>query len=188
MMRKSLEENRIKMEGFNKKPRIQGQDSIVIDKPISDLWPLIQDSMQMESWGPSVQKVEIELLSDQSEECVGSKRKVYAKFTEKRKGWYQEVRTGQEEGKSVSFRIYEDSFGIGKMLDDVGGKMELKEVSANKTKFIFTFYHRPKSFLGWIMNPMIKMDQKKNRLKALKSIRALLKLEKQLKTEASFSK
>ena len=45
-------------------------------------------------------------------------------------------------------------------------------VAAEKTKFIFTFYHRPKSFLGWLMNPMIKMDQKKNRLKALESIKS----------------
>jgi hypothetical protein len=169
------------MEGFKKTPRVQGQDSIVIDKPTSDLWPLIQDSMQMESWGPPVEKVELELLPDQDEENVGSKRKVYAKFTEKRKGWYQEVRTEQEEGKSIAFKIYEDSFGIGKMLDDVGGKMELEKVSSGKIRFIFTFYHRPKSLLGWIMNPMIKMDQKKNRLKALKSIKSYAETGKAIK-------
>jgi len=169
------------MEGFKNTPRVQGQDSIVIDKPLSDLWPLIQDSKKMELWGPPVEKVDVELLPDQSQESVGSKRKVYAKFTEKRKGWYQEVRTGQEEGKSISFRIYEDSFGIDKMLDDVGGKMELQQVSPHKTKFIFTFYHRPKNLLGWLMNPMIKMDQKKNRLKALNSIKGYAETGKAIK-------
>ena len=137
--------------------------------------------MQMEFWGPPVEKVELELLPDQDEENVGSKRKVYAKFTEKRKGWYQEVRTEQEEGKSIAFRIYEDSFGIDKMLGDVGGKMELEKVSSSKTRFIFTFYHRPKSLLGWIMNPMIKIDQKKNRLKALKSIKSYAETGKAIK-------
>ncbi len=171
-MPKNLEKNRNNMNSFKRDPKIQGEDYIFIDKPISILWPLIQDSKQMEFWGPPVEKVEIELLSGQSEENVGSKRKVYAKFTEKRKGWYQEVRTSQEEGKSITFRIYDDSFGMDKMLEDVGGKMELKEVAPNRTKLIFTFYHRPKSFLGWLMNPMIKMDQKKNRLKALKSIKS----------------
>ena len=169
------------MNSFKRAPKIQGEDSIIIDKPISLLWPLIQDSKQMEFWGPPVEKVEIELLSGQSEENVGSKRKVYAKFTEKRKGWYQEVRTNQEEGESITFRIYDDSFGIGKMLDDVGGKMELEEVATEKTKFIFTFYHRPKSFLGLLMNPMIKMDQKKNRLKALKSIKSYAETGKAIK-------
>jgi len=160
------------MNSFKRDPKIQGEDSIIIDKPISILWPLIQDSKQMEIWGPPVEKVEIELLSGQSEENVGSKRKVYAKFTEKRKGWYQEVRTHQDAGKSVTFRINDDSFGIGKMLDDVGAKMELEAIAPDKTKFIFTFYHRPKNLLGWLMNPMIKMDQRKNRLKALKSIKS----------------
>ena len=171
-MQKNLEKNLNEMIGFVRQPRIQGQNSIVINSAISNLWPLIQDSKQMEIWGPPVEKVEIELLPDQQTEDVGSKRKVHAKFTEKRKGWYQEVRTHQEEGKSVTFRINDDSFGIGKMLDDVGAKMELEAIDSAKTKFIFTFYHRPKNFLGWVMNPMIKMDQKKNRLKALNSIKS----------------
>ena len=135
----------------------------------------------MEFWGPPVEKVEIELLSGQSEENVGSKRKVYAKFTERRKGWYQEVRTYQEEEKSVTFRINDDSFGIAKILDDVGAKMELEEFLPDKTKFIFTFYHRPKNLLGWLMNPMIKMDQRKNRLRALKSIKSFSETGKAIK-------
>ena len=137
--------------------------------------------MQMESWGPPVEKVEIDLLPDQVAENIGSRRKVYAKFSEKRKGWYEEVRTGQEEGISITFRILNDSFGMGKMLDDVGGKMELEQVTNDRTKFIFTFYHRPINLLGRIMNPMIKMDQKKNRLKALNSIKSYVETGKAIK-------
>jgi len=169
------------MKYFNREPRIQGQDSIVIDAPVSELWPLIHDSMQMESWGPPVQKVEIDLLPDQDTENVGSRRKVYAKFSEKRKGWYEEVRTGQEDGASISFRILKDSFGMDKMLDDVGGKMELEEVDPDKTRFIFTFYHRPVTFMGRLMNPMIRMDQKKNRKKALTSIKSYAETGKAIK-------
>ena len=181
MMLKNLEKNPIKMNSFNKEPKIQGFDSIVIDKPSSDIWPLIQDSKQMEFWGPPVQKVEIELLPGQEIEAAGSKRRVSAKFSEKRQGWYQEVRTNQEEGKSITFKIYEDSFGMGKMLDDVGGKIELKELAPDKTEFIFTFYHRPKNIMGWLMNPMIKADQKKNRHKALKSIKSFAETGKAIK-------
>ena len=160
------------METFKREPKVQGQDSVIIGAPVSKLWPLIHESMQMESWGPPVEKVEIELLPDQDRENIGTRRKVYAKFTEKRRGWYEEVRTGQEEGLSITFRIVRDSFGMDKMLDDVGGKMELEEVAVDKTKFIFTFYHRPKTIMGYLMNPLIKKDQKANRLKALQSFKS----------------
>ena len=160
------------METFKREPKVQGQDSVIIGAPVSKLWPLIHDSTQMESWGPPVEKVEIELLPDQDRENIGSRRKVYAKFTEKRRGWYEEVRTGQEEGLSITFRIVKDSFGMDKMLEDVGGKIELEQVAPDRTKFIFTFYHRPKTIMGYLMNPLIKKDQKANRLKALQSFKS----------------
>jgi len=160
------------MYQFSKEPKVQGQDSIVINTPAEVIWPLIQDSMKLASWGPPVEKVEVELIRGQSREGIGSKRKVWAKFNEKRQGWFEEVRLDEQEGKLVTFMIYNDNFGIGKMLVDVGAMMELESLGNNKTKFIFTFYHRPKNLLGWLMNPMIKADQKKNRLKALESIKS----------------
>lgn len=159
------------MRNFSKEPKVQGRDSILINAPASTVWPLIQDSTQMESWGPPVVKVEVDLLPHQRVEGIGSTRKVMAKFTEKRHGWYNEVRVGQVDGKSVTFLIVQDSFGMGKMLYDVGAKMELEEIGTDQCNFIFTFFHRPQNLLGFMMNPMIKMDQKKNRLKALESIK-----------------
>jgi hypothetical protein len=169
------------MNQFSKTPKIQGQDSIVINAPASILWPLIQDSKAMESWGPPVEKVDVTLLPDQVLEGMGSKRKVYAKFSEKRRGWYEEVRTGQEEGKSVTFMIFRDSFGMDKMLQDVGGKMEIEALDQSSTRFTFTFYHRPKNTFGWLMNPLIRKDQKKNRLKALQSIKSYVETGKPIK-------
>ena len=40
---------------FIKVPKVQGRDSIVINATDSGLWPLIHDSMKMESWGPPVE-------------------------------------------------------------------------------------------------------------------------------------
>ena len=164
-------ENNQTMPNFSQTPKNQGQGEIVIDAPVSTVWPLIKDSKRLEDWGPPVQKIEVYLAPQQREEGVGSKRKVYAKFTEKRKGWYQEIRTEQIEGRKVTFLIYEDSFGMSKILKDVGASIEVVPEGANKTRFIFTFYHRTKGFMGWLMNPMIKMDQKKNRRAALQSIK-----------------
>ena len=157
---------------FSQTPKIQGQDDIIINAPVSVVWPLIKDSKRLEEWGPPVQKIEIYLGPDQTEEGQGSKRKVYAKFSEKRKGWYEEIRTEQIEGRKITFLIYEDSFGMSKILKDVGASMEVVSVGTDKTRFIFTFLHRTKGFMGWLMNPMIKMDQKKNRRAALKSIKS----------------
>ncbi len=156
---------------YSQKPKVQGQDEIIINAPVSVVWPLIKDSKRLEDWGPPVQKIEVYLAPGQKEEGVGSKRKVYAKFNEKRKGWYQEIRTEQIEGRKITFLIFEDSFGMSKTLKDVGGAMEVVPEGTDKTRFIFTFYHRTKGFMGWLMNPIIKADQRKNRLKALKSIK-----------------
>lgn len=159
------------MTNFKRSPNIQGKDSILIDAPASAIWPLIHDSMQMVHWGPPVEKVEVILETDQHREEVGSKRIVHAVFSPKRSGWYKEIRTEQLEGQKVTFLIYEDSFGMGKMLTDVGASMELFSLNEAQTEFVFTFYHRPKNLLGWLMNPIIKADQKKNRRKALQSIK-----------------
>lgn len=157
---------------YSQEPKIQSQDEIIINASVSVIWPLIRDSKRLEDWGPPVQKIEVYLAPGQTKEGVGSKRKVFAKFTEKRKGWYQEIRTEHIEGRKITFLIYEDSFGMSKILKDVGGAMEVIAEGSDKTRFIFTFYHRTKGFMGWLMNPMIKMDQKKNRIAALKSIKS----------------
>ena len=105
------------MYQFKKEPKVQGQDSIIINAPTETVWPLIQDSMQLEFWGPPVEKVKIELLPDQIREGKGSKRKVWAKFTEKRKGWFEEVLLDEKEGKSVNFMIYNDNLIRFKLLN-----------------------------------------------------------------------
>ena len=169
------------MRRFSKTPKVQGQDAILIQAPASMVWPMIRDSKTMESWGPPVEKVEVRLLPGQTLEGVGAERTVHAKFSEKRKGWYEEVRTEQVEHTSISFLITKDSFGMSKMLYDVGAKMELRPVSQEQTEFVFTFYHRPKNVLGWLMNPMIKADQKKNRLKALDSIKSYIETGQAIK-------
>lgn len=166
---------------FSKTPKVQGQNEIIINAPLSVVWPLIKDSKRLLDWGPPVQDIEVYLAPGQTEEGAGSKRKVVAKFSEKRKGWYQEIRTEHIEGRKITFHIYEDSFGMSKILYDVGGSMEVVPEGNDKTRFIFTFYHRTKGFMGWLMNPMIKMDQKKNRKKAMLSLKQYVENGKGIK-------
>ena len=102
-----------------------------------------------------MENVEVTLLEGQTTEGLGSIRKVHAMFNEKRRGWYREVRTEHVDGRSIAFLIYDDSFGMDRMLSDVGGRTELEPVEDGLTHFTFTFYHRPKNLLGRLMNPII---------------------------------
>lgn len=71
---------------YSRTPKIQGQDEIIINVPVSVVWPLIKDSKRLEDWGPLVQKIDVYLAPGQTEEGVGSMRKVFARFSEKKKG------------------------------------------------------------------------------------------------------
>lgn len=42
---------------------------------------------------------------------------------------------------------------MGKILEDVGAAMEIMPESSDKTRFIFTFYHRPKKQNGVAYEP-----------------------------------
>ena len=132
-----------------------------------------------------MENVEVTLLEGQTTEGLGSIRKVHAMFNEKRRGWYREVRTEHVDGRSIAFLIYDDSFGMDRMLSDVGGRMELEPVEDGRTQFTFTFYHRPKNLLGRVMNPIIRGDQRKNRLKALESIKQFVETGNAVKNGGS---
>ena len=109
-------------------------------------------------------------MKGQTEEGKGSKRTVYAQMG-KKTGKFEEIRTDQIDGRKIEFHIYEDTFGMQRILKEVGGAMEVIAENGNRTRFIFTFYHRTNGVMGWLMNPMIKYQQKKNRLLALKSVK-----------------
>lgn len=156
--------------GFIKPPKLQGVGEIEMNAPIEVVWPLISNSKELENWGPPVQKIEVHLAEGQTREGKGSRRTVYAKMG-KKEGEFEEIRTDQIEGRKIEFHIYEDTFGLDKFLTDVGGAMEVLPAGKNKTRFIFSFYHRTKGFSGWLMNPVIKMQQKRNRNAALKSLK-----------------
>lgn len=160
----------MKNPGFIKPPKLQGVGEIVINVPIELVWPLISNSKELENWGPPVQKIEVHLAEGQTREGKGSRRTVYTKMG-KKEGKFEEIRTGQVEGRKIEFHIYEDAFGMGRLLTDVGGAMEVLPAGKTKTRFIFSFYHRTRGLMGWLMNPIIKMQQKKNRRAALASIK-----------------
>jgi|GEM_PF-2113404 len=165
---------------------VQGHDTIEIDAPIEHVWPLIGDSKRLEEWGPPVKRVDVlsrepaspsptgETIGDASHsvpEGLGTWRRVYARIG-KKDGWLLEQRVEHVEGRKVGYHITADSFGMGKMLRDVGFSMELEPLGASRTRFVFTFFQRPHGLLGWLMNPLIRLQQGRNRRAALVAVKA----------------
>jgi hypothetical protein len=147
----------------------QGADKIDIAAPIDVVWGLVSDSVRLAEWGPPVKSVTV--LSPLPE-GVGSRRRIEAAF-DGRAGSFIETRIEHEEGRALAYLINEETFGLFKMLRDVGFRIELDRVDAATTRVVWTFFHEPHGFLGRVMNPLvIRRAQRKNRLAALAALKA----------------
>ena len=150
--------------------QVQGQDQIIVNAPVETMWPLISDSKRLLDWGPPVRGVEIMSPSDQPE-GLGSYRRVDAEFDGQR-GHFIEKRIEHIEGKKMAVHIEKETFGISRLITDVGSSLEIEPVGPNKTRVIFSFFHRPKGIVGHLMNRLIILrQQRRNRLAALDSLK-----------------
>ena len=150
--------------------QVQGQDEIIVNAPVEKIWPLISDSKRLLDWGPPVRGVQVMGMSGQPE-GLGSYRRVDADFNGQQ-GHFIERRIEHIEGKKMAVHIEEENFGIFRMITDVGSSLEIESVGPNKTRVIFSFFHRPKGIVGQIMNRLVILrQQRRNRLAALVSLK-----------------
>jgi len=148
---------------------IQGTDSIVVDKPVAELWPLVADSTQLTRWGPPVLSVQV----IDTPEGVGSRRRVEAAFGRKRGSFDERRIIHDEDAAAMAFVIESDTFGIGTMLDNVGSLMVLEPAGEGRTRLTWSFFHQPRGPLARLMNrAVILRRQRSNRLAALASFKA----------------
>ena len=149
--------------------RLQGRDDIVVDAPARILWQLISDSHELPNWGPPVKRVEV--MTDTGEvEDLGARRKVHAQFGRK-SGYFVEHRVEHIEGRKVAYLIDEENFGLSRLIARPGFSLELDPKGDQATRVIFSFFHDPRGFRGRIMNPLIRLQQRRNRLAALESLK-----------------
>jgi hypothetical protein len=148
---------------------VQGADSTIIEKSAAELWPLIADSTQLTRWGPPV--VSVKVLGEP--EGVGSRRTVEARFGRKA-GRFTERRIIHDEHRhSMAFVIEADTFGLGKLLTNIGSLMQLEPLGPGRTRLTWSFFHQPRGVIGRVMNRLVILRQQRtNRLKALASIKA----------------
>ena len=149
--------------------RLQGRDDIAIDAPMRILWQVISDSKELPNWGPPVRSVEV-VSHDEGAEKLGSARKIQAEFGRK-SGYFIEHRVEHVEGRKIGYLIDEDSFGLDRILLRMGFSLELDATEDQATRVTFSFFHDPKGFKGLVMNPVIKLQQRRNRLAALRSLK-----------------
>jgi hypothetical protein len=149
--------------------RLQGRDDIVVDAPTPILWQVISDSKELPNWGPPVRSVEV-ISQDEGAEKLGSARKIQAEFGRK-SGYFIEHRVEHVEGRKIGYLIDEDSFGLDRILLRMGFSLELDATEDQATRVTFSFFHDPKGLKGLVMNPVIKLQQRRNRLAALRSLK-----------------
>jgi len=149
--------------------RLQGRDDIVVEAPARILWQLISDSHELPNWGPPVKSVEV--MTDAGDaEVLGTRRKVHAEFGRK-SGYFLEHRVEHVDGRKITYLIDEEDFGLSRLLSRPGFSLELDPEGEQATRVIFSFFHDPRGFRGRMMNPLIKLQQRRNRLAALVSLK-----------------
>jgi hypothetical protein len=73
----------------------------------------------------------------------------------------------------MAFIIEADTFGLGKMLTDIGSLMQLDPIDPRRTRLTWSFFHQPRGALGRVMNRLVILRQQRtNRLRALESFKA----------------
>jgi hypothetical protein len=156
-------------DGRSQTSHVQGQDAVVIDAPPEYLWTLISDSMELCNWGPPVWGVKV--LTDDGHEGPGTWRRVDAEFDGKQ-GYFIERRIEHIEGKKIAILIEEETFGLFRLLSEVGSSLEIEPLGTRQTRVIFTFFHNTKGMMGYIMNKLVVLrQQRRNRLAALASLK-----------------
>jgi uncharacterized membrane protein len=148
---------------------VQGTDSITIERPAAKLWPLIADSTQLTKWGPPVVSVEVLDWPEQ----VGSRRTVEAKFGRKEGRFTERRIIHDNDGYAMAFMIEADTFGLGKMLTNIGSLMQLDPIDPGRTRLTWSFFHQPRGALARVTNRLVILRQQRtNRRRALESFKA----------------
>jgi hypothetical protein len=72
----------------------------------------------------------------------------------------------------MAFVIEAETFGISRFIRDSGTLMELEATPDGHTQLTWTFFHQPHGILGRLLNPTILRQQRSNRVRALRSLKA----------------
>ncbi len=72
---------------------------------------------------------------------------------------------------SGAYLIDEDNFGLARLMSRPGFSLELESRDGNATAVVFSFFHDTRG-MGRVLNPLIKWQQRRNRLETLNSLKS----------------
>lgn len=149
--------------------RFQGRDTILVDAPADLVWRLIDDSNELIKWGPPVAGVEV-IGQPGEPEALGTARRIHVNFGRK-SGYFLERRIEHVPERRISYLIYEENLGLFRVASRPGFSLEIEPHEGTATHVEFTFWHDPRG-VGRILNPLIRLQQHRNRMKALRSLKS----------------
>lgn len=133
----------------NQKPQVEL--TAEVNAPIKKVWDLINDSEGLPLWNPAMKHVKV--VSHQRS-GKGEVRECKMLFG-KKEGIFTEECIEHVPMKIITHKMVNDTFGMGKMINDFWFSQEVKELSPDKTKYIIKMYYKPKNFFVSIMNALM---------------------------------
>jgi hypothetical protein len=149
------------------KGKFQGQDELIMNATVNDIWNVLIDGTLLSKWMPMVKHTTsgIEALNEVRYCDVDMNG---------RKGKVSEKCVLYDEKKEIGWVMLTDELGIGKMFNNFSFSFELIPINDNKTKVIGKGYADPKNFFARIMNAvMMRRMSSKIRIKALNGMKKL---------------
>lgn len=145
----------------------QGSNSIVIEASREWIWELLADSRHLFEWMPMVKSTTGE------EEFLDAVRDCDIEFNGK-PGKVTERCCDFEPTNHIGWVMEQDSFGIEKMLENMGFDFHLETLGAKSTRVVNTTYFRPRNILASLMSAlMMKRNFRKVRKTALGNLKRI---------------
>lgn len=130
---------------------LQLTQSVIINVPIEKIWAVFNDLSLRPKWTCDVQKINFKTKTT----TVGETAITDCIVNEK-KGTLTTKCLSLNPNKRGEFVIESDTFGITKMLHNMGFATEFKSIDSNKTEFTMLSHYLPKNFILKLINGIIK--------------------------------
>lgn len=133
----------------------QIEETIVINAPVEDVFAVLDDSSHLAQWVPAVSRV---TKYDEGGEQVGAVRHCEAALGGKTGKMVEEV-IDRKEGRSLTYKIAEETFGMAKMFKGYGFRTSVEPIGNSQTRAKIETHYTPANPLFSLMNAVMMRRQ-----------------------------
>lgn len=134
---------------------LQITETIEINQTAEAVFAIIDNTSHLENWAPAVQKV-VEWSA--TGEQIGAVRRCEAALGGKTGTMVEKV-IAREEGRSLTYGVIEESFGMTKILKNYGFKLSLQPEGAKKTTAKIETFYTPANIFARVLNRIMMKRQ-----------------------------